>query len=138
MVIISLVGLVSSGLTAQTPAKKTTEAKELATEAKLFETDKGWGYDIYVKGKKYIHQTSIPSVPGTAGFTSEKDAEKVANLVVGKVNRNEMPPSVTPEELKELKIKLPDDPKKSTCCVHESHCDNATETSMKRIVIRSK
>jgi len=71
-----------------------------------FETDKGWGYDIYLNEKKYIHQTTIPSVPGTVGFSSKKDAEKVGNLVIDKINRNEMPPSVTPEELKKLKIEL--------------------------------
>ena len=104
--LISLIGFASCGLTAQTPAVEKTEEAQAKTEVKLFETDKGWGYDIFVDGKKYIHQTNVPSVSGTAGFESKEDAEKVGNLVVGKVNRNEMPPSVTPEELKELGIPI--------------------------------
>ena len=92
---------------------KSTDGVEGATPStrmEAFETDKGWGYDIYLNEKKYIHQTTIPSVPGTAGFSSKKDAEKVGNLVLDKINRNEMPPSVTPEELKKLKINVRSQP----------------------------
>src|SRR4051794_23955337 len=33
-----------------------------------------FGYDIYVDGRKMIHQPSVPAVPGNAGFNSKADA----------------------------------------------------------------
>ncbi|MBL4755777.1 MAG: DUF4907 domain-containing protein [Flavobacteriales bacterium] len=53
-----------------------------------------------------MHQTTITSVPGASGFSSKKDAKKVGALVKGKIDRNEMPPSIMVAELKELKIEL--------------------------------
>jgi hypothetical protein len=62
-----------------------------------------FGYDIY-KGKKHlIHQPTIPGLPGNEGFKAKSDAEKVARLVIGKLNNGEMPPSVTIGEMKKLK-----------------------------------
>jgi len=109
-VLFSLVCLNACENAAQTPAREVGQSKKSETEVKVFKGENGWGYDIYVGGKKYIHQTTIPSIPGTLGFASKKDAKKVGALVMGKVDRNEMPPSVTPEELKELQIKIPNDP----------------------------
>ncbi len=40
-----------------------------------------YGYDIYVDGKLYIHQITIPSIPGNEGFKSKESAQKVAQLV---------------------------------------------------------
>lgn len=105
LVLVSLISLSSCTLTAQTPAESATASKP-STEVKVFEADNGWGYDIYVNGKKYIHQATIPSVPGTLGFVSEKEALKVGEFVKGKIDRNEMPPSVTPENLTHLKIEV--------------------------------
>ena len=69
-----------------------------------FKTNDGWGYDIYLKQEKYIHQDIIPSVPEHHGFKSEADARKTANFVVSKIRRNIIPPSVTPEELDSLGV----------------------------------
>ena len=102
--------LFACDIAAQNPGKEVNLADNSETEVSVFKGASGWGYDIYVGGKKYIHQTTIPSIPGTLGFASKKDAKKVGALVMGKVDRNEMPPSVTPEELKELQIKIPNDP----------------------------
>jgi len=74
------------------------------TEAIIFSVLGGYGYDIYVNGKRYIHQETIPSVPGTKGFESEADALKAATLVRQKIENNIMPPSVTPEELDSLGV----------------------------------
>ena len=73
-------------------------------EIKTFETSVGWGYDIFVDGKKYIHQEQIPSVPGTKGFKSEEKARKAAEFIIYKIRNNIMPPSVTPEELDSLGV----------------------------------
>ena len=66
--------------------------------------DKTWGYDISIDGVTYVHQPTIPAVSGNIGFSSKEDAHKTAEFVVSKIKNNEMPPSITPEELKELGI----------------------------------
>ena len=93
---------------AQTVQDSSVKITLSSIELRPFETDNGWGYDIFLNGKKYIHQTTIPSMPGTAGFASKADATIVGDLVVGKIERNEMPPSVTPEELDSLGVVLPE------------------------------
>lgn len=61
-------------------------------------------YDIYSDGRLMIHQPSAPGLPGNEGFKTKADAEKVARLVIRKIKKGEMPPSITPEELKKLKV----------------------------------
>ena len=61
-----------------------------------------FGYDIYVQDVILIHQPSRPGVPGNLGFATKEDAMKVAELVIKKMRNNEMPPSVSMEELQEL------------------------------------
>jgi hypothetical protein len=63
-----------------------------------------WCYDIFKNNKLFIHQTSIPGLPGNEGFKNKSDAEKVARLVIEKLRKGEMPPSVTKEELIKLKV----------------------------------
>jgi hypothetical protein len=62
-----------------------------------------WGYDILVNDKLTIHQPSIPSLPGNEGFKTKEGAEKVAKLVIEKMKKGEMPPSIDEKELKKLK-----------------------------------
>ena len=63
-----------------------------------------FGYDIYVYGAVLIHQPSRPGLPGNAGFATEEDTRKVAELVIKKIRNNEMPPTVTVEELRGLGV----------------------------------
>ena len=63
-----------------------------------------WCYDIYKDKKLFIHQPSIPAVPGNEGFKTKAGAEKVAKLVIDKIKKGEMPPSVSVEEMKKLKV----------------------------------
>ncbi len=63
-----------------------------------------YGYDAFADGRLMIHQTSIPAMPGNQGFKTKADAEKVAKLVIGKIKKGEMPPTVTIEEMKKLKV----------------------------------
>lgn len=63
-----------------------------------------WCYDIYKEKKMLIHQINIPGLPGNDGFRSKSDAEKVARLVIKKLKSGEMPPTVTLDELKSLKV----------------------------------
>ena len=63
-----------------------------------------WGYDIFKGEKRIIHQQNIPGISGNEGFKSASDAEKVAKLVIAKLKNGEMPPSVSKEELINLKV----------------------------------
>ncbi len=65
-----------------------------------------WGYDIYSDNRLIIHQPTIPGMPGNEGFNTKADAENVARLVIEKVNKGEIPPTVTEEELKKTKCYL--------------------------------
>jgi hypothetical protein len=64
----------------------------------------GYGYDVFVDGKRVIHQPTIPGQPGMGGFKKKSDSEKVAQLVIRKLKNKEVPPSVTEEELRKLKV----------------------------------
>jgi hypothetical protein len=66
--------------------------------------NKTWGYDICMEKRLFIHQPCAPGLPGNEGFRTKADAAKVARLVIGKIKKGEMPPSVTPEEMKKLKV----------------------------------
>jgi hypothetical protein len=95
----------------QQPAK--TEAKFPAAEAfaksnityKIINSaNKTYGYDILADGKLLIHQSSVPGMPGNNGFESAQASEKVAKLVIKKIHNGEMPPTITIEEMKKLKV----------------------------------
>lgn len=62
-----------------------------------------FGYDIIADGKLLIHQPSKPGMPGNEGFKTTQSAEKVAQLVISKIKKGEMPPTVTQEEMQNLK-----------------------------------
>jgi hypothetical protein len=66
--------------------------------------NKTWGYDIYSDDKLFIHQLSIPAISGNAGFKTKADAEKVAKLVIDKIKKGEVPPTVSVDEMKKLKV----------------------------------
>lgn len=66
--------------------------------------NKTFGYDILLNGKPLVHQPSIPAMPGNNGFSSKKKAQKVADFVVKKIRNNEMPPTVTIEDLNKMGV----------------------------------
>jgi hypothetical protein len=77
------------------------------TVVKVFVNDlpsTGYGYDILMNGKLYIHQPNIPAVPGNGGFSSEKNAYKTAVLVLYKIRNNIMPPRIDVKELDSLGV----------------------------------
>ncbi len=63
-----------------------------------------WGYDVFVDDRLTIRQITIPGLAGTAGFKTKSDAIKVAELVIKKMRRGEMPPVVNLKELKKLNV----------------------------------
>ena len=68
-----------------------------------------FGYEISDQGKIIVRQKTIPSLPGNKGFKTKDDAEKCAMLVISKLNRNIMPPTVTPKEIDSLGIRTTPD-----------------------------
>ncbi len=65
----------------------------------------GFGYDILDQNRIIIHQPSVPGLQGNKGFSTKEDAAKVARLVIKKINKNIMPPTITQQDFKSLKIK---------------------------------
>jgi len=65
---------------------------------------KTYCYDVMADGRLMIHQSSAPGLPGNEGFKTKADAEKVAKLVISKIKKGEMPPTVSIEEMKKLKV----------------------------------
>ncbi len=64
-------------------------------EVKTFQNENGWGYDIFRNGKRYIHQPSKPAVGGTNGFDTKLQAQKFGELVVYKIEKGIIPPTVS-------------------------------------------
>lgn len=89
------------------PAKSGQAEKIAATNItyKIIGSDgDGYGYDVFAEGKMLIHQPGIPGQPGIKGFRTKADSEKVAQLVVKKLKNKQMPPTVSEEELRELRV----------------------------------
>jgi hypothetical protein len=84
--------------------KKTESLKSPAITYKLLQGgNKTWSYDIFSDKKLVIHQPHIPGVAGNTGFKTKAAAESVVKLVISKMKKGEMPPTVTIEEMKKLK-----------------------------------
>lgn len=63
-----------------------------------------FGYNILKNGKIYIHQPHIPAISGNKAFNTEAQAQKAAEFVILKINRNIIPPTVTAVELDSLGV----------------------------------
>jgi hypothetical protein len=91
----------------QSEKKQSTPSKQKATSNFTFFTHlqpEGWGYRISEKGKQIIDQQTIPGVPGNQGFLTSEDAQKVAELVIEKLEKGSFPPTISEEELQKLGI----------------------------------
>lgn len=69
----------------------------------------GFGYDVFTGSKRMIHQTTIPGEAGINGFVSAEEAERVARLVITKLESGSGFPTVSRNELDSLKITLQPD-----------------------------
>lgn len=103
---VSSAGIVESSNTPQPPSitsqsleLKTFEIKDTVSGKSL-----GWGYDIYVDGKRNIHQPILPGVPGNQHFSSEKDATITGTFAVNKMKQTGGLPTITIKELDSLGI----------------------------------
>lgn len=93
---------------ARKPGPATTSPQSFPVDSIQYKiikgTDNTYGYNISKNGKILIHQPSIPCVQGNKGFSKKKDAEKLALLMITKIRKGIMPPSVTERELQDLGI----------------------------------
>ncbi|MCY7409267.1 MAG: DUF4907 domain-containing protein [Chitinophagales bacterium] len=63
-----------------------------------------YGYNVYAESRLMIQQTSIPGQPGNEGFKTKKDAITIAILVIDKMKKGEMPPTISIDEMKKLSV----------------------------------
>ena len=63
-----------------------------------------YGYDVFADGRLMIHQSTAPALPGNEGFKTKEDATKVALLVIEKIKKGEMPPTISIDEMKKLGV----------------------------------
>lgn len=83
-------------------AQNQTEQSKLTYQ--VFENkNKTFGYKILRDGKPMINQESMPAVPGNNGFPKKQQAEKMATLVIQKINKGIMPPTVSVAEVDSIK-----------------------------------
>ena len=73
-------------------------------EISIISAGQGWGYQVKRNGSVIINQLTIPAISGRHAFVSEAEARKTASLVIHKLNKGLMPPSVTTAELDSLGI----------------------------------
>jgi hypothetical protein len=83
--------------------KKTVPADMFSVNI-IFSDTLGYGYEILNDGKLYIRQPIIPAIPGNHGFKTQADAQKVGNRVKEKLEKGIMPPTVSIDELKKMKV----------------------------------
>lgn len=113
--LILLFGLTSSITFAQPTQTPQPKAETKFPDANAFENsnltykltnspNKTFGYDIFADNRLLIRQPSIPGLSGNEGFKSSQSAEKVAKLVITKIKKGEMPPTVSMEEMKKLNV----------------------------------
>ena len=88
------------------PEKNTPSTPEAASNFTFFTymQPEGWGYNISEKGKRIIDHQTIPGVPGNQGFRTSEEAQKVAELVIEKLEKGAFPPTISEEELQKLGI----------------------------------
>lgn len=87
----------------QTNQNQNSNISQKYTFEILTNKDKTFGYKIFAEGKAMIMQEYMPAVPGTKGFPRKIDAQRMANLVIYKLQNNIMPPTVSVAEVDSIK-----------------------------------
>ena len=85
---------------------KTTKSDNdimLKVESVPIHNASGWGYEILVDHKIFIHQENIPAVAGKKAFLTKEDAMKTAGLAIEKLVKGKLP-TITKDDLTALKI----------------------------------
>lgn len=100
IIVLSAAILISAGIWAIAINKKNT-IKEKTIRAKIFQVPDGWGYDILINDTLLFHQEFIPLLPGKKGFPEKEQAEQMAQLIINKIKKGQMP-AVTTFELEQI------------------------------------
>ena len=79
--------------------------QENSIHISVFEIEGGYGYKLSSGNNLLIKQENIPTIQKITPFCSREDAEKTAKKVKQKIIKKQSP-SISLEELKELKIKF--------------------------------
>ena len=103
-------GLPGTSLSAyEATGKETTEQRNVYVNAEITikiipSANNTFGYDILIYGRPLVHQPNIPGLPGNEGFTTKERARTVAEFVVKKIRKNEMPPTVAIKDLTSMGV----------------------------------
>jgi Domain of unknown function (DUF4907) len=100
MVLLTALSL-AAGITMFKIARRNEDPDRVTSNC--FKTTQGWGYDILVGKKIVIHQSFIPGVPGFQGFTTQQQAQAVAQIVIEKIKSHKQP-FISHEQLQQLGI----------------------------------
>ena len=90
VVFISVFGIFTACKQTADENTESIEKEELqhpkrTVDLKYFETEKGWGYDVFINGKRYIHQVHLPCECGGEGFSTKEKAMKAAEFLKSKI-----------------------------------------------------
>jgi len=90
-------------ITLNNPQSSIDKSNKITYSIEVINEEGNWLYKVYRDGVLYIKQDYVPAVHGRQRFASKKDAKKVAQLVVLKLQRQKIP-LITKEELITNKI----------------------------------
>jgi hypothetical protein len=68
--------------------------------------DSTWGYTIFVNSKPYLNYTRIQFLKSGSGFSSKRDAESVAGVIVKKIQNGDMMPKLNKRTIDSLELIL--------------------------------
>lgn len=103
--IIVLFLLCKKGVRAQQSFPSAEEIKNSKLTYRIIDgSQHTFGYEILVNDTLFIRQAVKPAIQGNTGFKSKKDASDVAEYVISKMYKGEVPPSISLEEIKKLNI----------------------------------
>ncbi len=72
-------------------------------KTKVFTSEHGgFGYDIEIEGRLFVHQPNVPVIKSYKGFATALEAQHVADFVVMKIKNNQIPPALTAVEVDSL------------------------------------
>jgi hypothetical protein len=97
--------LLVAGILAYTGYRERVKWKKehVLVELRPIQTPQGWGYDILANGKVFIHQPTIPAIPGQHSFRTKEDALAVGQKVVDRITQGQMP-MVTAKEVQDMGV----------------------------------
>ncbi|WP_375587329.1 DUF4907 domain-containing protein [Flagellimonas aurea] len=101
IVVLILLPVIFLVFRADLPKGTSHGGQGLTTE--VIKVYQGFGYQIYQGDRLLIQQEFVPALPGRRSFPSAEEANKVAELVVQKIEDGQSP-HISLDELKELNV----------------------------------